>query len=301
MKHLLFAALLTVAFAALAGGCDLRGAEEPSRDGLLTRSLDGDEGEMTAILRGTLALDPDRGCVLLSGMPVVWPAETTLTADPPELRLPGGLTARTGDTITGGGGEVPAAAIRQTSIRVEGDLTSALECAPAESKVAVLSARGDQITVSRASYGVSPPFTLSSDRMRWQSELGRFIEVSDPALVRQVDEAANASGARVFDISVLARSLGQHIPVVTLESTDPASYMKHDLRGFLDRIGYFEPDGLAFVELFDEEGRFAWAAGRFPSGGWCTRARTWINAVRLSTLSQSRRNHHRRARLTEIA
>lgn len=145
MKHLLFAALLTVAFAALAGGCDLRGAEEPSRDGLLTRSLDGDEGEMTAILRGTLALDPDRGCVLLSGMPVVWPAETTLTADPPELRLPGGLTARTGDTITGGGGEVPAAAIRQNvdSSRGRSDERAGVRASREQGRRALGSRRSD--------------------------------------------------------------------------------------------------------------------------------------------------------------
>lgn len=43
--------------------------------------------------------------------------------------------------------------------------------------------------------------------------------------------------------------------------------MKHDLRGFLDRLGYFDPQGLAFVELLDKHGRFAWSAGRFPNGG----------------------------------
>ena len=262
MKVLLVA-VATFALFALASGCDLSGSEEPSDDGLLTRSPEGDGGEMTAIVGGTLELDPDRGCVLLSGKPVVWPAATTLRSDPPELHLPGGLKARSGDTITGGGGEVPAARIRETSIRIEGDLTGALKCAPADGKVLILWARGDRISVVGAGRTVVP----SSDRMVWAGELGRSSAVSDPALVRKVEEAANASGARAIDVSVLALSRGQHVPVVTLESADPASYMKHRLRGFLDRIGYFKPNSLGFVELVDADGRFAWSAGRFPNGG----------------------------------
>lgn len=263
MKRVLFVALATFALIALASGCDLGGSEEPSHDGLLTRSSEGDGGEMTTIVGGFLELDPDRGCVLLSGRPVVWPAATTLTGDPPELHLPGGLTARSGDTITGGGGEVPAARIRETSIRIEGDLTRALKCAPADSIVLVFWARGDQISV----LGADRTVVSSSDRMVWAGELGRSSAVADPALVRKVEEAANASGARAIDVTVLAISGGQHVPVVTLKSADPASYMKHRLRGFLDRIGYFKPNSLAFVELVDEDGRFAWSAGRFQNGG----------------------------------
>ncbi|MDQ3121110.1 MAG: hypothetical protein M3Q59_01075 [Actinomycetota bacterium] len=87
-------------------------------------------------------LDLDRGCVLVSGKPVIWPAGTTLTTDPPELHLPGGSTARSGDTITSGGGEVDGARISETSIGIEGDLAGALECAPADSKVLLLASRG---------------------------------------------------------------------------------------------------------------------------------------------------------------
>jgi hypothetical protein len=43
--------------------------------------------------------------------------------------------------------------------------------------------------------------------------------------------------------------------------------MKHHLRTFLRRIGYLEPDALAFVELVDDHGRFAWSAGRVRNGG----------------------------------
>lgn len=79
-------------------------------------------------------------------------------------------------------------------------------------------------------------------------------------------QAATASKARVLDVSVLALRRGQHAPVVTLENGDPASYVKHDLRGFLDRIGFFKRS-FAFVELLDGGGRFAWSAGRFGNGG----------------------------------
>jgi hypothetical protein len=251
------------ALIALASGCALGGSDEPSGDGLLTRSLEGEEGEMAAIVGGTLELDFGRGCVLLSGKPVVWPAETTLTTNPPELHLPDGLTARSGDKISGRGGEVPAARIRETSIRIEGDLTRALTCAPADSEVIVFSTRGYQISV----LGADRTVVASSDRTIWATELGTPRAVSDPVLVRKVEEAADASGARAIDMIVFALSRGQHVPAVTLESADPASYMKHRLRGFLDRIGYFEPNSLAFVELVDEDGRFAWSAGRFGNGG----------------------------------
>jgi len=107
----------------------------------------------------------------------------------------------------------------------------------------------------------------SGDRLAWAGELGSSTPVSDPALVRRVERAAKASGARALDVTVLALSGDRRVPVVTLESAEPASYMKHHLRGFLEGIGYFEPQSLAFVELLDEYGRFAWSAGRFPNGG----------------------------------
>jgi hypothetical protein len=110
-------------------------------------------------------------------------------------------------------------------------------------------------------------------RLTWVIELGRrstqtVSEVSDPALVRRVEREARASGARLLHVTVLALSEDGRGPVVTLESDDPASYMKHDLRGFLEKIGYIgDPANFAFVELLDEQGRFAWYAGRWPFGG----------------------------------
>jgi threonine dehydrogenase-like Zn-dependent dehydrogenase len=106
----------------------------------------------------------------------------------------------------------------------------------------------------------------SGDRLAWASQLGRADAVPDPPLVKRVTEAATASGARVLDVAVLAVGK-RRAPAVTLQSSDPAAYMKDHLRGFLQRIGYLEPDALAFVELVDDHGRFAWSAGRFQNGG----------------------------------
>jgi hypothetical protein len=90
--------------------------------------------------------------------------------------------------------------------------------------------------------------------------------VSDPALARRVRAAASDSGARALDVVVLA-------------------YMKHRLRTFLWRIGYLEPDALAFVELVDNHGRFAWSAGRLRNGGMVTRGPTSTSAAQSSTRS----------------
>jgi len=113
---------------------------------LLTRSPYDGIGPQ-ALLSGTLDLDLDRGCILLSGKPVVWPTGTTLTRDPPALEFPGGLTASSGDTIGGGGGEVTGTDIPDTALRIEGDVEGALACAPGETQVVVFNA-GSTITVS---------------------------------------------------------------------------------------------------------------------------------------------------------
>jgi hypothetical protein len=140
---------LLLALGVVALGCGSSGSlREPLESGLLSRSPETAEDEMDAIIGGTLEIDPERGCILLSGRPVIWPAGTKLTIDPPEVNLPGGLTARAGDAISGRGGEVPASKIRETSIRIEGDVTHALECVPIDIQVAVFSARGDNISVS---------------------------------------------------------------------------------------------------------------------------------------------------------
>ena len=247
---LLMAALLTVV------GCAGIGSDGPP-SGLLTRSDDGGS-EMTGLPSGRLELDPDSGCVLLSGKPVVWPKGTTLSTEPLELHLPGGQVVRPGDTIAGGGGTVPATTIQESAMRIEGDVDKAIACARRGSELVVFAARADDIVVRREGSG---------DRLAWASELGSVSEISDPILALRIQRAARESGARLLDVTVLAVRDGRRVPVVTLEAADPASYMKHDLEGFLEQIGHFEPRRLGFVELLDEDGRFAWSTGRFPNGG----------------------------------
>lgn len=113
---------------------------------LLTRSPVGSGFEFSALPGGVLSLDVARGCVLLSGHAVVWPAGTTLTRDPPQLHLPGGLTAKPGDTVQGGGGWVPASGLRQ-SRSVVGDLDKALACATAP-EIVLFASRGEGMSVS---------------------------------------------------------------------------------------------------------------------------------------------------------
>lgn len=56
-----------------------------------------------AIVAGTFVFDAERNCVLLDGMPVVWPAGARWQSDPPAV-LVSGLTLTPGTAVTGGGG-----------------------------------------------------------------------------------------------------------------------------------------------------------------------------------------------------
>jgi hypothetical protein len=114
---------------------------------LLRHAPVGSGSAFTALLGGVLELHFDRDCVLLSGQAVVWPAGTTLTRDPPQLNLPGGLTARPGDTVSGGGGHVPALGVRQASSGTQGDLDKARACAT-EPQIMVFGPRGEDIDVT---------------------------------------------------------------------------------------------------------------------------------------------------------
>src|SRR2546423_1303287 len=80
----------------------------------------------------------------------------------------------------------------------------------------------------------------SSNRLDWATQLGRAQVVSDPALVKRVTQAASASGARALDVTVLKVNT-QRAVAITLESSEPASYMQDGLRRFLARSGYFRP------------------------------------------------------------
>jgi hypothetical protein len=139
--------------AALLAGCGGASSGDSSdvpsgdtSDALLTRSPYVGLGPQAAIT-GDLDLDLDRGCILLSGKAVVWPTDTTFTRDPPALHFPGGLTARSGDTVGGTGGEVTGADIPDTTLQIEGDVEKALACAPSNTEVVVFNA-GSPMTVS---------------------------------------------------------------------------------------------------------------------------------------------------------
>jgi hypothetical protein len=108
----------------------------------------------------------------------------------------------------------------------------------------------------------------SPDRLAWAALFPAGLSVaSDPTIVAKIKDAAKASGARLLDVSVVSTLHGRHVPVVTLESDDPASYMKHNLRGFLRDIGATKNPWMGFVELVDGDGGFAWSAGRVGSTG----------------------------------
>lgn len=79
---------------------DVKGSVEGP---LLVSSGPGDGSGMAAVVRGELALS-DTGCLLLSGMPVVWPEGTEWDEHDSAVRLPGGNTAPMGVFVIGGGG-----------------------------------------------------------------------------------------------------------------------------------------------------------------------------------------------------
>lgn len=71
-------------------------------------------GGMDAIVSGIVEVEPDTGCVWLSGPngsrdPVIWPAGTTARSDPFEIRIrKGHQVVRPGDFVEGGGGYLQA-------------------------------------------------------------------------------------------------------------------------------------------------------------------------------------------------
>jgi hypothetical protein len=79
-------------------------------DGPLLTSVGGSDDGMAAIVRGRLSYE--RGCVLLGGVPVVWPELTKWNSDREALRLPSGDDAGYGTWLTGGGGYLSVAAVR---------------------------------------------------------------------------------------------------------------------------------------------------------------------------------------------
>jgi hypothetical protein len=107
------------------------------------------------------------------------------------------------------------------------------------------------------------------------------------------------AGARALQVTVLAVSDGRRVPVVTLEAADLASYMRQDLRGFLDAIGYFEPRHSRLrpsssTSTAASPGR----PGASRTAAWFTRAQTSTSAAPSPTRSWCSRDL-RPFRLTE--
>jgi hypothetical protein len=79
-------------------------------DGPLLTSVGSTDDAMGALIGGRLGYE--RECLLLGGMPVVWPEGTRWDSARRSLRLPDGDDVEVGAPLTGGGGYLPLAAIR---------------------------------------------------------------------------------------------------------------------------------------------------------------------------------------------
>ena len=84
----------------LAAGCS--SPDDGRGEGPVLTSVGGDDDWMAAIVAGRLTFQND--CLLLGGMPVVWPESTNWDADSQALTLPGGDVVQVGARLTGGGG-----------------------------------------------------------------------------------------------------------------------------------------------------------------------------------------------------
>lgn len=113
-------------------------------DGPVLTSVGESEDGMDAIVTGVLTYERD--CLLLGGMPVVWPEGTTWQ-EADGLTLPGGEQALLGDTLNGGGGYLKVDAV---SNEFGEDVASrAKECLGETQEVAVFNP-GSDVTVDAA-------------------------------------------------------------------------------------------------------------------------------------------------------
>ena len=108
-------------------------------DGPLLTSAGSSEEGMAALVRGRVTVD--RECLLLSGMPVVWPEGTTW--DGTALTLSSGRSVELGERVSGGGGYLTVRAVRE----LFGDdvASAARECLGPTREVAVFN-RGGEVT-----------------------------------------------------------------------------------------------------------------------------------------------------------
>jgi hypothetical protein len=108
----------------------------------------GDEGNgvgLTALVAGRLRMED--GCLLLAGIPVVWPYETTWDADAEAVVLSDGARAAVGDEVSGGGGYLH---VDRLTAQSNGEFTERLRACPTDEwgQVAVFN-RDEPVAVVR--------------------------------------------------------------------------------------------------------------------------------------------------------
>lgn len=105
--------LILLLFALFAGAaCGLLdGASEPYPIATQPSTPEADGG-LSALVRGRIEVDLDRGCVWLAAegrrYPVVWPSGASAERSPFVVTFADGSTAREGDVVSGGGGYISA-------------------------------------------------------------------------------------------------------------------------------------------------------------------------------------------------
>lgn len=116
-------------------GC---GNEPPRVDGpvLVSGSRDGGND---AIVAGEVTVDD--GCLLLGGIPVVWPVGTTWDGETHEVVLSNGDRIAMGDEVTGAGGYSDVDSV--ADVTGERGASIAAECAGPTREVAVFNAGSD--------------------------------------------------------------------------------------------------------------------------------------------------------------
>jgi hypothetical protein len=126
------------------------------------------------------------------------------------------------------------------------------------------------ILVAAGCGGTSTTVIVASSPMelQWASLLGEVEQANKPTVAATIRREAAATGAKVIDVTILASRQGggaELYPAVTLQTSEPAAYLKHRLMPFLNAIRYGRRS--AYVKVVDAQGAFAWEGGRAGTTG----------------------------------
>lgn len=108
------------------------------------------------------------------------------------------------------------------------------------------------------------PIVLSGNRGRWAGQIGHNRVVERPLLVRRIEEAAEASGARLDDVTLYDFRVEELAVAVRLQVNNAARYLKYDLRRVLQNVAGRR---YRLVEVYDGDGTLAWMLGGWGNGG----------------------------------